>query len=199
MNPKRLLPILFLSAAGCAAPGPPGYETHEAATAEIVARLEAGDTRGAAELYDEFGRWRSSPEALTPNLYDAAEGLYRGGEARVAADALDLLAARHPESAAIHEARVVALFVARSQGERSTALTTRLQEAIEALREVGPSQPGWHDLAEAQARIDAGDIGGARRAFTTFRAAWTGYPEELLPYVRDLERYLETHASTSGR
>ncbi|MEO0650877.1 MAG: hypothetical protein AAFZ65_09370 [Planctomycetota bacterium] len=197
---KQLLSILLLAVAyGCMAPGPSGYETHEAATAEIVARLEAGDTRGAAQLYDEFGDWRNRPDALTPNLYEAADALYRGGDARVAADALDILAARHPDSRAIYEARVVALFVARSQTERSPDLTARLQRAIDELRGVGSSQPGWHDLAETQARIDDGDISGARRSFETFRTAWTGYPEELLPYVQDIERYLDTHSVTAGQ
>lgn len=197
---KRLFPILLVSVtSACMTPGPAGYETHEQATAEIVARLETGDTRGAAELFDQYGDWRNRPDALTPNLYEAADALYRGGAARTAADALDILAARHPESRAIHEARVSALLVARSQIERSPELTERLKRSIDELREVGYSQPGWHDLAEAQARIDAGDIAGARRSFETFRGAWTGFPEELSSYVRDIERYLDTHSSTAGR
>ena len=193
MNRPILSSLLAAALLGaCVAPGARQFETSEAAAIEVVARVEAGDIPAAAQLYSDYGRWRGDPDALYPNLYDTSAELFELGDAAGAADLLALLADRHPSAVSVHEALVYALFVASAESS-DPELGLRLDDAIARLRAIAPARPGWVDLAETQRRIDRGDLDGARRTLATFESGWTGTPQELTPYVQDLERYLATH------
>lgn len=195
--------LLTLSLLGllvaCASTGPSGFETRTAATEEVMARLEAGRGEEARELYDAFGSWRHDPSALAASVYSASKSAFERGQTVLAADALTLLSERDGESREIAEAHVYALFLVRAESGPSIELTDRMEAAVDRLRELQPSRPGWVDLAEAQLRIDQGEVVLAQRSFETFRSAWTGYPTELEPYVLDVERFLDVHSSAGTR
>ena len=67
------------------------------------------------------------------------------------------------------------------------------EDALEAVQELDGPRPAWVQLVVAQQAIDRGDMREAAEAAALFRSAWDGHPPQLLAYVEDIERYVQTH------
>jgi hypothetical protein len=51
----------------------------------------------------------------------------------------------------------------------------------------------WIELAETQVAIDDGDHARARATLDAFLTRWDHAPAELVVYVEDIDRYLQSH------
>jgi hypothetical protein len=183
------LGTLALLAAACAATpvGPP-----EEVAPRIATALDAGKSDEAAELFEGAADDGGS-EKLYPLLYEEARGRYRGGECARSARLLRFMADRYPRALAVREALVYALFLERAASETPAAdVLQELDAAVADLRRQG-SAPHWIELVEAQLSIDRGEPARARTHLASFREAWDGQPPELVVYVEDIGRYLDSH------
>ncbi len=180
--------ILCMALAGCAAvPGPP-----EEIAPKIVALLDEGNTAEAEELFEASS---FSSDQLYPLLYETARGRYeRGEEEPGSAAILRFMAQQYPNSLAVREALVYALFLERAGVEQPGAeLVAEIDGAIARLQQDGFASPSWVGLVQTQQAIDRGDLGTAREVFARFQQNKAETTPELTVYIEDIERYLRSH------
>ncbi|TDJ72748.1 MAG: hypothetical protein E2O39_06155 [Planctomycetota bacterium] len=181
------LPLVLAACASTPA-GPPADVAHE-----IVAALDVGRVEAADDAFAAVGERAEYRDKIYPVLFTAAGERFETGEGD-AVPLLRFLAAHYPDAIAVREALVYGLFLERA--EQVTAdpeLVQELETTAAELRERGAPATPWLDLVDAQVAIDRGRTTEARVAFDQFLVAWNGSPNELWPYVEDLERYLTTH------
>jgi hypothetical protein len=190
MDSRNLWIATFMALlAGCAStpPGPP-----EEVAPRIVAALDAGRSKDAAELFEASARDEGAEE-LYPLLYEEARARYQKGESEASARVLAFMSERYPRALAVREALVYALFLERAESDvPSPELVQALGAAVAELKESGAAPP-WVGLVEAQQAIDRGEPDAARAAFAGFMKTWDGRPAELAVYVDDIDRYLISH------
>ncbi|MEM9802178.1 MAG: hypothetical protein AAGA20_17770 [Planctomycetota bacterium] len=183
---------LFLSS--CVSTNVRTFATPEEATAAIVTAAEAGDLEEANRIFDSFARSSVQRDRVYASLFDTAEDRYESGRSGDAASIFAFVSSRYPNAVAARESLVYALFLDRaSSGQVSADSTEALANAIDDFRAGSQTPSAWVDLAETQLSIDQGDLGRARTSFDSFLSAWDGSPPELLVYVEDIGRYLQTH------
>src|SRR5262249_58816101 len=106
------------------------------------------------------------------------------------------MSAHYPQSIAVRQALVYALFVERAGSEQPAAeLVQAFGKALAGLpKDAGDTAP-WLELARAQQAIDSGDLTVAREAFARFNSAKKEKEAapELTVYVEDIDRYLRSH------
>lgn len=184
--------LLALSA--CSSTSIRTFSSPGEATAAIAAAAEAGDMDEASRIFDGFARSSVARDRVYAQLFDAAEARYEGGQPMNAANLLRFVSGRYPNAIAAREALVYALFLERvDRGVADDELTRDLEAAIADVRSKAPRPANWVDLAATQASIDAGDLNEARTTFASFLGVWEGSPASLMPYVEDLDRYLQSH------
>src|SRR5262249_34445064 len=137
-------------------------------------------------------------EQLYPLLYEAARSRYQGGDAAHAAAVLRFMERQYPNSSAVQEALVHALFLERAASEHPPADLVR--ELGDTLGHLAQRDSPLIELARAQNAIDRGDLGAAREALARYRAKPLdagATSAELSVYVEDVDRYLKSHAGAT--
>lgn len=186
-----LIPLL---GASCAATSVQTFANPAEATQAIVQAAEAGNQEEARRIFASFARSSVQRDKVYASLFSAAETRYERGNGASAARILDLVTTEYPKAVAAREALVYSLFVDRAGAETPTeGQTETMALAIEEARAASPQSSAWVALAATQVAIDRGDTSGARAEFDGFLQSWDGQPANLLPYVEDLDRYLQTH------
>ncbi len=188
---RILLPILLLattSACVSAPLAPPGE-----VGSEIVLALDEGRSAEADRLFERSAAQNDHSERLYPVLYEAARERYETGDFDGSAVLLGFMAEHYPSSASVHEARLYSLFLQRAGQETADP---ELVDEIEA--GLGPvlasaEAPAWAYLVRTQWAVDRGEMDVARASLKSFEGRWNGEPEELVVYVSELVRFLETH------
>lgn len=193
MNRYLILPASLLMACASVPPGEPG----EVADA-ILADLDAGRVSEATERFEAVssdGRFR---EAVYPVLYDAASRRYRESQMEQAAPLLRFLSDHYPNAVAAREALLYTLLVIRAgQDAADPQLLAEMEHLLHRIHAASMDPPVWVDLAATQLEIDRGRLRDARAAYDRFRARWDRQPAELVEYVEDLDRYLQSHDTAS--
>ncbi|QDV08059.1 hypothetical protein Poly30_35950 [Planctomycetes bacterium Poly30] len=192
---RILLALLAsLSAASCASTSVQTFSSPEEATNAIVAAAEQGNQDEARRIFDSFARSSVQRDKVYASLFSAAEARYDRGNGGGAANILQFVTTQYPAAAAAREALVYSLFVERAGAEApAEGQAETMAAAIESARSVSSEPSAWIDLAATQVAIDRGDLSGARAEFGNFLDAWDGQPASLLPYVEDIDRYLQSH------
>ncbi len=186
------LGLLVLTA--CSSTSVRTFSSPSEATAAIVTSAEAGDMDEASRIFDGYARSSVARDRVYAQLFDAAEARYESGQPMNAANLLRFVSGRYPNAIAAREALVYALFLERvDRGEADDELRRDMEAAIADVRSKAPRPANWIDLASTQASIDAGDLDQARTTFASFLGVWEGSPASLMPYVEDLDRYLQSH------
>ncbi|MEL6428606.1 MAG: hypothetical protein AAFU73_12360 [Planctomycetota bacterium] len=195
MKPFHLaLSAGLLLFASCASTTVRTFASPADATAAIVAEVDAGNRDEASRIFDSFARASIQRERVYAELFGTAEQRYGGARYGQAADVLEFLCAKYPGAVNAREGLVYARFLERADlGEARPEQTRAMGAAIEDYRSVASSPSAWVELASVQFAIDEGDLAGARRQFGDFLGSWDGNPPDLMAYVEDLGRYLETH------
>lgn len=191
---RALLPLVLAAATlACRSTSVRFYDSPEEATQAILAAAEAGDTAEANRVFDSFARSSIQRDRVYATLYDAAQARYENGRAGDAALVLAFVTDRYPGAVAAKEALVYALFLERAErGAADGELTAAIDAAVADVRAASPTPAVWVDLAATQAALDAGDRARAEDAFASFLGAWDGSPAELMTYVEDLDRRLQS-------
>ena len=186
-----LTPFLAFS---CASTSVRTFANPGEATQAMVLAAESGNQEEARRIFDSFARSSVQRDKVYANLFNAAKTRYERGDGGAAASILQLVTAEYPAAVAAQEALVYALFVERAGAEGpSEGQTESMATAIYAAREASTQRSPWVDLAATQVAIDRGDTSGARAEFDVFLQGWDGEPSGLLPYVEDIDRYLQSH------
>ena len=183
--------ILCAALAACASTpsGPP-----EEIAPKIVALLDEDKADDAEDLFERAARADEVRDQLYPLLYETARARYEKGEAQGSARVLRFMAEQYPNSLAVDEALVYALFLERAGTEEpSSEMVQELGKAIAHLREGTTEAPAWVELAAAQQAIDRGDLGAARQAYARFQLAKRETSPALTVYVEDIDRYLRSN------
>lgn len=169
------------------------YSSPEEATVAIVESIDAGDDGEASRAFDSFARGSIQRDRVYAELYGTAEQRFDKGNTSGAAEVLEFVTLKFPGAVNAHEALVYARFVERAERGAATEEGTRaLGEAIDGYRGVAAEPSAWVDLASVQHAIDAGNLAVARADFIRFVDGWDRQSADLMPYVEDLGRYLET-------
>lgn len=188
---RPLLPILLLaisSACATTPPAPPGEVGND-----IVLALAEGRSADAERLFERSAAHEDHSERIYPVLFEAARERYESGDYAGASGLLGFMAEHYPDSEAVHEARLYALFLQRATEEDpEPRLVDELEQGLEPVLASGDA-PAWAHLVHTQCAIDRGELAEARTALKTFETRWDGEPAALTPYVVELVRYLETH------
>ncbi len=188
-----LLLVPFLGAS-CAATSVQTFANPTEATQAIVQAAEAGDQDEARRIFASFARTSVQRDKVYASLFNAAETRYERGNGAGAARILELVTTEYPKAVAAREALVYSLFVDRAGAEAPTeGQTESMALAIDAARSASSQTSAWVALAATQVAIDRGDTSSARAEFDGFLQGWDGQPADLLPYVEDLDRFLQTH------
>jgi len=192
-------PLLFLAAVvlllapSCASTGGRTYATPEEATAAMITAAVAGDMPEAELIFESFAVDPVQRDRAYVALFGAASERYESGRSAEAANLLTFVTERYPHAAAAREALVYALFLERAEaGAATDASTTAMKKAISSVRSGVAISPTGVDLAETQVAIDGGDIERARDTFDAFLTSWDRAPAELVVYVEDIDRYLQS-------
>jgi hypothetical protein len=189
--------VLFITpllGASCAATSVQAFANPGEATQAMVLAAEAGNHEEARRIFNSFARSSIQRDKVYANLFNAAETRYERGNGAAAARILELVTVEYPAAVAAREALVYSLFVDRAGADApSEGQTESMALAISAAREASGRRSPWVDLAATQVAIDRGDTSAARAEFDGFLQGWDGEPADLLPYVEDLDRYLQTH------
>jgi len=181
------LPALLAACASTPA-GPPADVAQE-----IVLDLDQGRVEAADATFAKVGERAEYRDKIYPVLYTAAGERFETGEGDPV-PLLRFLAAHYPDAVAVREALVYGLFLERAeQATADAALVAELETTAAELRARATPQTPWLDLIDTQVAIDRGRNADARASFDQFLAAWSGTPNELWPYVEDLERYFTSH------
>lgn len=181
------LPALLAACASTPA-GPPAEVAQE-----IVVSLDQGRVEAADARFDAVGERAEYRDKIYPVLYTTAGDRFETGEGDPV-PLLRFLAAHYPDAIAVREALVYGLFLERAeQASADPELVKELETTAAELRERATPQTPWLDLIDTQVAIDRGRDTDARASFDQFLAAWSGTPNELWPYVEDLERYFTSH------
>lgn len=161
----------------------------EEAGPRIVTALDEGKVSEAASVFGDT----AERERLYPVLYQAAETRFEEGRYAQASEVLRFMKERYPDARSVREALLYSLFLERAEGggleeeelEEMAALASELENA--------PGAEPWVRLASVQVAVDRGRPEEAREALTGFVDSWDGQPASLLPYVEDLERWIQSH------
>lgn len=184
----------LLALGACSSTSVRTFSSPSEATAAMVTAAESGDMDEASRIFDGYARSSVSRDRVYAQLFDAAESRYESGQPMNAANLLRFVSGRYPNAIAAREALVYALFLERvDRGAPDDQLRRDLEAAISEVRAKAPRPANWVDLAATQASIDAGDMESARATFASFLGVWEGSPASLMPYVEDLDRYLQSH------
>ncbi len=187
-----LLPcsVLLAALAGCASvpSGPP-----EELAPRIVALLDEGEIERAEELLEAAAKDDALRDQLYPLLYETARTRFESGEAQGSARILRLMLREYPDSSAVGEALLYALFLERAGTERpEPELVQEIGTAIARLKKDTTVTAPWVDLVQAQQAIDRGDLALARESFARFQQARSETTAELTVYIEDIGRYLDS-------
>ena len=197
MRQTLLLTVLLLASslgASCASTAVQTFANPAEATKAMVVAAEAGDQEEARRIFNSFARSSVKRDQVYASLFNAAETRYERGDGAGAARILELVTQEYPAAVAAREALVYALFVDRAGSEEpSESQIEAMELAIDAAREASPQPSVWVGLAATQVAIDRDNTTAARAEFDGFLQAWEGEPASLMPYVEDLDRYLQTH------
>ncbi len=194
MRIRLTLFLATLTVASCASTSVATFNTPEEATEAIVRAAEAGQDDEAQRIFDSFARSSVQRDKVYGAMFSAAAARYERGEGRGAAHILSFMAEQYPAAVSAREALVYALFVDRASAEvAEESQTEELALAVEDIRGKSGQTSAWVDLAATQVAIDRGDIATARSEFGHFLDAWDGAAIELVPYVEDIDRYLQSH------
>jgi hypothetical protein len=186
--------VALLLAPSCASTSARTYSTPEEATAAITTAAATGDMQEAGLIFDSFAEEPVQRDRVYAALFDAASVRYESGRNAEAANLLTFVTERYPHAAAAREALVYALFLERAEvGAATDASTSKMKKAITAVRSGVATSPPGVDLAETQVAIDGGDLARARDTFDAFLTSWDQTPPELVVYVEDIDRYLQSH------
>lgn len=196
-TPMRILLLAVLApffAASCASTSVQTFANPQEATEALVAAAEQGDDAEARRIFDSFARSSVQRDKVYASLFSAAEARYDRGNGGAAANILQFVTLEYPAAVAAREALVYSLFVERASADAaSEGQAEVMAEAIESARAASRAPSAWIDLAAAQVAIDQGNISSARVEFGNFLGAWDGQPASLVPYVEDIDRYLQSH------
>ena len=194
---KSKLPIFLpglLVAASCVSLGARTFTSPTEATAAIVESVDEGERQEASRIFDTFARGSTQREQVYAELFGTAEQRYRNKRAEGAADVLEFVCAKYPGAVNAREALVYARFMERAEnGVPKVGQAEAMEAAIADYRSVADRPSAFVDLALVQLAIDDGDLGQAREDFRNFLGTWDGGSPEIMLYVEDLGRYLETH------
>lgn len=200
LAPMGASPLLLLAAfvsllaPSCASSGGRKYSTPEEATAAMISAAVAGDMPEAELIFETFADDPVQRDRAYVALFGAASERYGTGRSAEAANVLTFVTDRYPHAAAAREALVYALFLERAEaGAANEASSSAMKKAITAVRAGGATSPPGVELAETQVAIDGGDLDRARETFDAFLVGWDRTPADLVVYVEDIDRYLQSH------
>lgn len=186
--------VVLSLAPSCSSTSTHAYSTPEKATTAIIAAAAAGDVQEAGRIYDSLLDDPVQRDRVYAAVFNAASQRYESGQSAEAANLLTFVTEHYPNAAAAREALVYALFLERAEaGATGDTSTGALKEAIADVRSGVARPSAWVELAETQVAIDDGDLQRARATFDTFLTSWDRAPADLVVYVEDIDRYLQSH------